>query len=167
LPEKIAVTETPAEVETAPAAVETVPAAVGMDVKNEGEAPAITREAVAMMISEIEDAANRKDIDSISYYLASELVVLMTVDSPGGRQDLRLNKQEYLDKLQQEFSSPQYHYKSYNVEIIISQDGNSATIVEDIRETVGAKTEVVSNQKSAIELRGGQIVVTKIVSTQK
>jgi hypothetical protein len=172
LPEKPAITEAPAAVEIPPAAVEIPPEAAKTETQAvEGEAPAITREAVAMMMSEIEEAANRKDIDSIAYYLAPDLVVFLTVDSPGGRQDLRLNKEEYLEKLQQGFSKiPAYSYRSENVDIIISQDGKSATIVEDIRETVGtleAKTEVVSNQKSALEFRGGRIVVTKIVATEK
>lgn len=158
----------PATPETPPSAPKNTPQAVQKDTKvSEGETPVITKEAVAMMMSEIENAANRKDIDAISYYLAPELLALMTVDSSGGRQDLRLNKQEYLDRLKREFSIPQYHYKSYNVEVIASQDGKSATVVADIRETVGANIDIVSNQKSAIELRDGQMVVTKIVSTQK
>jgi hypothetical protein len=172
LPEKPAITGAPAEVEIPPAAVEIPPEAPETETQAvEGEVPAITREAVAMMMSEIEEAANRKDIDGIAYYLAPELVVLVTADSPSGRKDLRLNKQEYLDKLKQGFSNiPQYYYKSYNVDIIISQDGKSGTVVEDIRKSVGIiemKTEVVSNQKSAIALRGGRIVVTKTVATEK
>lgn len=172
LPERTVATpsalEKPLPPETPPSASDTTTAPIQKDTKaSEGETPVITKEAVAIMMSEIEDAANRKYIDGIASYLAPELVVLMTVDSPGGRKDLRLNKQEYLNKLLQEFSIPQYHYKSYNLETFISQDGKSATVVKDIRETIGANTEVVSNQKSAIELRDGQIVVTKIVLTQK
>jgi hypothetical protein len=172
LPEKPAITVATPPPKAAPAEAGTPPDTIKKKAPLvEGGIPAITGEAIAMMMSEIKEAANKKDVDSIAQYLAPDLVVFLTVNSAGGRQDIRLNKDEYIKKLKDAFSKiPAYSYRSENANIIISRDSKSATIDENIRENVGTremKAEVVSHQKSAIELRNGQILVTKIVATEK
>jgi hypothetical protein len=131
----------------------------------------ITRADMEQALSGIAKAANNKDIRGIASYLSDDLVVFLTMELPSGRQDLRMNKNEYLHKLEKTFSKQAlYKYRSDNVKIDIGADGMSATVEEDIHETFGTlemRTGSATHQQSAVELRRGRIVVTKIVATQK
>lgn len=136
-----------------------------------GDLARITREAIDRMIRDFEEAASRKDFDSVARYFAEDVIIFLTIETPQGTQNLRFDRDEYLAHVKQALSLfPYYEYRSENVTVNISEDGQSATASSDVHETMGnqeIKVSSVTRENFALELRDGRLQITKVVGKTK
>jgi hypothetical protein len=124
----------------------------------------LTKSSIKNMISNMDKAASKRDVVSISRYMHPNAVIKMHVTISGKEQEMQINKQQYIQLLTQGLqAATTYEHETSNVKIRISN--KKAFVSMEITETVGinGRTQVGESQENmTIELINGHLMVTEI-----
>lgn len=118
---------------------------------------------------QMDKAANKRDVKTIARYLAEDVVIVLTMNTPEGKQQARLSKTQYINMLKQGFASTSaYSYKRLSSTIEVKSK-TQAIVSSRIHEkmTINGQTmEGDSTEVSVFEIKDGKLVATRVEGTQ-
>ncbi len=125
----------------------------------------LTREMVMSVVTDMEHATKRKDVDGISDALSDDVTIVININMRGQEQVLTPSKQEYIAMLKESWSiAENYKYSRSNLEIDFK--GHRAIVTADIRESMTVKGRRISSdtrEEVTMEILDARPLVTKVV----
>ena len=132
-----------------------------------GKKGVITRERVSAFLEEMDNAAQRRDLDTILAHISSKAQFKVTLEGFGPTQNLSYNRDQYAESSRQMFEVLQaYEYKRGDTVINIDPDGQTAYVADETFENAtiqGKVIRTVSRGTAVLVLEDG---VLKITSSQ-
>jgi hypothetical protein len=133
----------------------------------------INNRQVREILDTMQAASNNRNIENITKFLAPNVVIQMAIQFNANSQNLRLNREQYRQYLQQGFElTERYSGKYSNLKIQVMPNRKSAIATYRLLEEVtlkGQSTGVTStsNVSMKFEVIQGQILVTVLKTATK
>lgn len=126
----------------------------------------ITESEVRSIMDSVEAATLEKDIDGVVEHMARDVIINVTVDTPFGPQRQRLTREEFREQTRKGWAmAGQYDYRREKEGISIAEDGLTATVRTDIRETMtiqGRRVRTTTRETATLAVVDGRILVTAL-----
>jgi hypothetical protein len=127
----------------------------------------LTEKAVRDLMVKVDQAAARKDADTVSKTLSDAVEITMMISYGGQTQRLSMNKDQYMAALRQGWAaSSNYTYRRANEKIVLS--GSKAYVSSEVFESMvinGQPLRTSSKESATLELINGALLVTKVFAT--
>lgn len=118
------------------------------------------------LLAQIDAAAETRDASKVSHLLSDEVSVVIEMPTPQGNMRLDLNKQQYLEMLQQGWNAVGPSYKYTRLTTDMESDGKRAQVVSIVREEFQMAGQVVSSdtlETTDFAVENGRLVAVKVV----
>jgi len=129
-------------------------------------AQGISEPVVRSFLAKFDKAIAAKNAAEIGRYISDDVQISSTMTSRGATQSHKMNKDQYMTALRNNWSmSTNYVYRRSNE--IIAVSGNAATVSADVFESMVMGGQYISGrstQVATIELVKGTPMITKIVA---
>ena len=118
----------------------------------------ITEQDVELLIQEISDASNAKDIATLKKVSSQTFSVVFTINTPEGKKKIEKNREQYLQLLSAFFSKVEEYEYTHKTESIHISDNKTSSI---------ATVEVTEKIKIRSEQSGGTATQKYFISTNQ
>jgi hypothetical protein len=129
-----------------------------------GKYGVITRERVSAFLNKMDEAAQRRDLDTILAHVSRKAQFKVTIEGFGPTQNLSFNRDQYADYARQVFAVVQaYEYKRGETVINIDPDGQTAYVADETFENAtiqGNVIRTVSRGTAVLVLEDGELKIT-------
>lgn len=128
---------------------------------------ALDQSQISSVLSEIDEAAQERDVQKIASFLSDSVVISMEVPTPQGIARIEIGKEEYLDILAQVWNATGrgYTYSRKSIDIAITNDGNRAQATSIVFEGAQVNGQVFSSESLEVAdfaEENGEVVVVRI-----
>jgi ketosteroid isomerase-like protein len=127
----------------------------------------LTVSAVKAFISEMDDAAERRDMDTVFRHISELCVISATMTFQGQVRTMRMNKTQYRQLMTR--TPPDDSYKSERTNDKISIEGDQAIATADLIETMivdGKQVTKRTRERATIENIDGTLILTQLVQNE-
>jgi ketosteroid isomerase-like protein len=127
----------------------------------------LTVGAVRAFISTMDDATERRDMDTVFRHIAELCVISATMTIQGQVRTMRMNKTQYRQLMTR--TSPDDSYESERSNEKISIEGDQAFVTADVVETMvvdGKQVTVRTRERVTVENIDGTLMLTQIVQNE-
>ncbi len=123
----------------------------------------ITEAEIQAIIAQSDSAAQKKDVEGICANLSEKIQIKLAVEAAGQRQNFTLTREQYQDLLKKAFAvTSNYNYTRKNTNVKISNDGKSASVMDETTESAtvnGQVIKTVSAEASIWKRENGKLVI--------
>ena len=127
----------------------------------------LTEKAVRDLMAKVDQAAVRKDAETVSKTLSDSVEIIMMISHGGQTQRMAMRKDQYMAALRQGWAvSSNYTYRRANEKIVLN--GPKAYVSSEVFESMvinGQSLSTSSKESATIELINGTPLVTKVFAT--
>ena len=124
----------------------------------------ITKEQVEAVLEKLDRAIENRDVDGVLANFSDNAQIKITIEGTGST--MVFTKSQYASNLKEGWGSVDaYEYSRRNTNIIVSPDGKSATVADDVLESVtisGQVLRTMTSEVATLSLEDGKLVATSM-----